>query len=151
MAITEWMQSNYGLIIIILIFLAIAGYNYYKKRRQKKQNEYSQREDSYMQEPALLEADLLFEDIQGKDNLSTFKKQKQNIEKNLGQVRSKAKNLVNEEKQIDYDYEKHKNQYGMEKKKMGMEYTSWMNQLRIMEEMIQNQARMQEELRKTKR
>ena len=151
MAITEWMQSNYGLIIIILIFLAIAGYNYYKKRRQKKQNEYSQREDSYMQEPALLEADLLFEDIQGKDNLSTFKKQKQNIEKNLGQVRSKAKNLVNEEKQIDYDYEKHKKQYGMEKKKMGMEYTSWMNQLRIMEEMIQNQARMQEELKKTKR
>ena len=143
MKIMDWIDANYGLIVISVIVIAIIGYNYYKKHKQKKQDRIEQ---SYIDsEPIGME---LFEDVQAKDTLSSLKKQKLNAEKNLRQIKVEAKKVVGQESQIDYEYRQRKIQFSNEKKRLGLNYTNYMHQSRIIDEMIQNQIRMQEEFKK---
>ena len=144
--VMEWINANYGLIIFAAIILAMAGYSFYKKQKQKKEMKLA--EQSYPLS-AVAEMDL-FEDVIAGDSLSSFKKQKLVAEKNISQIKKEAKQVVVEEKKIDYEYRQKKLQFANEKKRLGLSYTNYMHQSRIIDEMMQNQLRMQEEFNKTK-
>ena len=144
--VMEWINANYGLIIFAAIILAMAGYSFYKKQKQKKEMKLA--EQSYPLS-AVAEMDL-FEDVIAGDSLSSFKKQKLVAEKNISQIKKEAKQVVAEEKKIDYEYRQKKLQFANEKKRLGLSYTNYMHQSRIIDEMMQNQLRMQEEFNKTK-
>ena len=144
--VMEWINANYGLIIFAAIILAMAGYSFYKKQKQKKEMKLA--EQSYPLS-AVAEMDL-FEDVIAGDSLSSFKKQKLVAEKNISQIKKEAKQVVVEEKKIDYEYRQKKLQFANEKKRLGLSYTNYMHQSRIIDEMMQNQIKMQEEFNKAK-
>lgn len=144
--ITEWINANYGLIIFSAVVLAMIGYSFYKKQKQKKEKKST--EQSYPLS-AVVEMDL-FEDVITGDSLSSFKKQKLVAEKNISQIKKEALQVVAEEKKIDYEYRQKKLRFANEKKGLGLSYTNYMHQSRIIDEMIQNQIKMQEEFNKTK-
>lgn len=141
----EWFNINYGSVIIGTIFLVIAGYNSYKKYKQKK----GKLEEQPYIDTSLLELEL-FEDNGAGNSLSSFKKQKIVTEKSITQVKKEAKRVVGEEQKLDYEYRQKKMQFANQRKRLGLNYSNYMHQSRIIDEMIQNQMKMQEEFDKTK-
>ena len=149
MNLMEWVRTNYGVIGLGVIVLIMFGYHYFKQYKKKKAEQPTSPEGDALQEPILLEMDL-FGDITGRDTLGTFRKQKSSVEKGLVQIKQEAKRVVGAEKKLDYEYRQQKIQFANERKRMGLNYTNYMNQHRILDEMIQNQLRMQEEFKKAK-
>jgi len=151
--ITGWVNANYGLIIFTSLILFLVGMHwmnkYNKKKRQKQLDVPPLMPTSdVLQEQSFTDEFDLFEDIQAKDTLTSFKDQKAKIEKKLKQIREEAKKVVGQEKQGDYEYRQRKFQFGNERKRLALNYNNYMHQSRIIDEMIQNQIRLQEEFKK---
>ena len=142
----ELAGDYYGLAVLIAIIIVILGYNYSKKRRAKKEAQEQPLDESYIDTQSF-DADL-FEDAPARDTLSSLKKQKTNAERNLVLIKRDAKKIVATEKQVDYEYMQSKVQFKNEKKRLGLNYTNYMHQSRILDEMIQNQLKMQEDSKK---
>src|SRR3990167_1630337 len=90
----------------------------------------------------------LFRSEDSNGSLKSFQRQRAKITRDINKTRIDGKKLVAEEKQFDAKCRQDKQQYIMKRKSMGLQYTNLMNQLRITDEMIENQIRMQDELRK---
>ena len=142
---TEWINANYGLIVFLAIVIVIIAYRSYKKFKDTR----TQSESNSYVDTSEFETEL-FEDVGTGNSVSSFKKQKLVAEKNIIQIRKEAKQTVAEEKKLDYEFRQKKMQFANEKKRLGLSYTNYMHQSRIIDEMIQNQLRMQEEFKKTK-
>lgn len=149
--IFEWIRYNYGMIIFFLVILFIlfsrSIIKFFIKKSVKKEDEktvYISKEPTF----DLGDESGLFDDIKNKDTLDNFQEQKVSAEKQIMQIKEEGKKLIKEEQKFVYEYKQKKARFASNRKQLGMKYTTWMNQLKMVESMIENQIHIEEEFKK---
>ena len=71
-------------------------------------------------------------------------------EKQIKQIKEDGKKIVRDEFNFINEYRQNKARFDRDRKSLGMKYSVWVNQLRMIDEMIANQSRIKEEFDKMK-
>ncbi len=152
MTIEEFLRAYYGFIILGVVVILLLAWNsavrYIKKSKAKNLDILPQSglDDALFS----LEQESLFEDIQGKDALDSFQEQRAMAEKQINKIKEDGKKMVRDELNFINEYRQKKYQFDRDRKSLGMKYSVWVNQLRMIDEMIANQSRIREEFNKMK-
>lgn len=153
-SITEWIRAYYGVVILIGFFMILLFWNsfmhFIKKNKAKAGSSFMQPMPGIEDSLFSLEQEGLFEDIRGKDALDNFQEQKVFAEKQIKQIKEEGKRLVRDETIFIQEYHQKKIKFERDRKNLGIKYTMWANQLKMIENMIVNQARIREEFDKMK-
>src|SRR3990167_4567483 len=152
MTIEEFLRTYYGFVILGVVVILLLFWNliinHIKKFKAKNTNNLPQ---SGLNDALFsLEQESLFEDIQSKDTLDNFQEQRMLAEKQIKQIKEDGKKIVRDEFNFINEYRQNKARFDRDRKSLGMKYSVWVNQLRMIDEMITNQSRIKEEFDKMK-
>jgi len=138
--ILDFLESNWGAILLGIGIFYIIFYkrvNRFIFRRKKKEEEYE-----YVPLPDPV--------YQGKefDMGSNLNAQQKSLEAELKQIGAEGKAAVKEERELDSEYRKKKEMLDFRKRQLKIKYTMQVTQLENVKQMIVNQQRMDEMLKK---
>ena len=149
----EWLRDYYGILILVVIILLIFFWGSLMRflRKPKKNKAADFRPIPEMESTLFGVGEQgLFEEIQSKDTITNFSEQRESAERQIKQIKEEGKKLVSEEHASIQEYHHKKLRFERERKHLGMKYSILINQLRMLDEMIINQARISEEFKKIK-
>ena len=152
----EWLELNYGMILTVLVLLVIIfnkkirSFFPNKSKPKQEETEIPFIDPTMPETLAGLEESNLFNDLQKKDTLSMFKQQKAVAEKYIKSIKEEGKKLIGEEKKAAFEYQQTRNNFNLGRQQLGVKYNIWVNKLNTLDNMILQQIRMEEELKKLK-
>src|SRR3990167_8774670 len=147
MTIEEFLRTYYGFVILGVVVILLLFWNliinHIKKFKAKNTNNLPQ---SGLNDALFsLEQESLFEDIQSKDSLDNFQEQRILAEKQIKQIKEDGKKIVRDELNFANEYRQKKDRFDRDRKSLGMKYSIWTSQLKMIDGMIINQAKIREE------
>lgn len=150
MNIEEFLRAYYGFIILGVVVILLLFWNFIINRIKRIKKKVMDEPLSPGLDDALfsLEQEGLFEEIQNKDTLNNFQEQRILAEKRIKQIKEEGKKIVRDEINFVNEYRQKKFQFDRERKSLGMKYSIWVNQLKMIDEMIANQSRIRDEFNK---
>lgn len=155
--IIEWLSKYYGMIFAIGVLLLILFHKriklFFSKKKKTDEEEpvvFLEQTPDIQDSLVSLEENNLFNNVEKKNSLSLFKQQKAIAEKYIRHIQAEGRKLIQQENKTASEYQQKINQLNIQKKQLGIKYTTGVSKLRILETMILSQIRMEEELEKLK-
>ena len=158
MELVSWINQNYGIIVLVLLVILflfgkkIVGY----LKTDKKKNEVVIPINAELPQvttrstPSLFAPDAgndLFSEVGNKSALGSIQEQRGLAKKWINYLREEGKNVVKEERDFHIKHKAKLDDINNKKKDLGLKYTTWTNQLKMIDEMIENQILMEENLK----
>ena len=141
----DWLSANWGLILVVLaIVLFLFGKQIINKFRKKKPEDVPSEQSAELFKPEVT----LFEDTD--NTISTLQEQKMLAEKWIRYIQAQGKILTKDEEKHNLEYRRNRASFTERKRTLGMQYTTYSNQLNMINTMIENQAQMDASLKKMK-
>lgn len=156
MEIIEWLSKYYGpllaggVILIILFHKQLKSLFSKKKKDEEEAVPFLEQTTDIQDSLVDLEENNLFNNVQKKNSLSLFRQQKATAEKYIKHIQAEGKKLIQQEKKNAWEYQQKINQMNIEKKQLGIKYTTGISKLHILDTMIASQMKMDEEIYKLK-
>lgn len=145
----ELLRQIYGFVFLIVIIFVILFWrkiiDFFFHKKKKK-------EDVVMISNELFppQQDALFGEEGIRMGIADLAEQKTEIEKVITGIKEEGQKILEGEKKLDEEYRQKRLNFSNQKKTLGMKYGTWINQLRLIDNMIENQKRMEESFKKLK-
>lgn len=135
----DWAISNWILVVLAIVIVILAIRSQYKKKRYEadnpKEEESNHRE--FLTPPQF---------TQTLDLSSTLLEQRKIAEQELKAIQSEGKRIVTDERDLEKYYRQQRNILVQKKQNLELKYATWTNHWNNIQQMIDNQKRMEHEI-----
>lgn len=145
---TEFIKNNAFILLVVLVIAIVIVVNIIKNKRKIKVkfgNEAPKAQPPQEQIEEEIFGDGLFDEY---DIDTTLSRQHKTAEKEIKQIQAEGKELLSQEQNLDKYFRENKMVLQTRRKNLYLKYTTWKTHLQKLDEMITNQSKLKEGLRK---